>query len=35
LNVEKNQSGQVLELRIIDSTMKLQPLFDIKQWPSF
>jgi len=35
LSVEKNQSGQVLELRIIDSTMKLQPLFDIKQWPSF
>jgi len=35
LSVEKDKSGQVFELRIIDSTKKLQPLFDIKQWPSF
>lgn len=35
LMLEKDQFGKVLELRIIDSTQKLQPLFDIKQWQSF
>jgi hypothetical protein len=32
LMVNKGQEPIVLELRIIDSTTKLQPLFDIKQW---
>lgn len=32
LVVSKNQEPLVLELRIIDSTTKLQPVFEIKQW---
>ena len=32
LMVNKEQSPLVLELRIIDSTSKLQPVFDIKEW---
>lgn len=32
LIVNKDQEPLVLELRIIDSTAQLQPIFDIKQW---
>lgn len=32
LMVSKSQEPLVLELRIIDSTAQLQPLFEIKQW---
>jgi hypothetical protein len=32
LTVNKTQSPLVLELRIIDSTAQLQPVFDIKEW---
>ena len=32
LKVSKTQSPLVLELRIIDSTAQLQPVFDIKEW---
>lgn len=32
LVVTKNQEPLVLELRIVDSTTKLQPVFEIKQW---
>ena len=32
LMIKKDQQPLVLELRIIDSTAQLQPLFDIKQW---
>lgn len=32
LIVTKDQEPLVLELRIIDSTAQLQPLFEIKQW---
>lgn len=32
LVVTKTQEPLVLELRIVDSTVQLQPVFDIKQW---
>lgn len=32
LMVKKTQAPLVLELRIIDSTAQLQPVFDIKEW---
>lgn len=32
LALEKTQEPLVLELRIVDSTLKLQPVFDIKEW---
>jgi hypothetical protein len=32
LIVTKDQEPTVLELRIVDSTAQLQPVFDIKQW---
>lgn len=32
LALEKTQQPLVLELRIVDSTLKLQPVFDIKEW---
>jgi hypothetical protein len=32
LTVQKRQEPLVLELRIVDSTRKLQPVFDIKEW---
>lgn len=32
LVVNKSQDPIVLELRIVDSTAQLQPVFDIKQW---
>lgn len=32
LFVEKGQSAKTLELRIVDSAAKLQPVFDIKEW---
>lgn len=32
LIVTKNQDPIVLELRIVDSTAQLQPVFEIKQW---
>lgn len=32
LDLEKTQEPLVLELRIVDSTLKLQPVFDIKEW---
>lgn len=32
LVISKNQEPVVLELRIVDSTAQLQPVFDIKQW---
>lgn len=32
--VEKTQSPLVLELKIIDSTAELQPVFNIKEWKS-
>ncbi|WP_062063170.1 hypothetical protein [Cellvibrio sp. OA-2007] len=30
--INKNQEPVVLELRIVDSTAQLQPVFEIKQW---
>lgn len=33
LALDKTQEPLVLELRIVDSTKKLQPVFDIKEWP--
>jgi hypothetical protein len=33
ITVTKRQQPLVLELRIVDSTAKLQPVFDIKEWP--
>ncbi len=32
LNFEKTSDPALLELRIVDSTQKLQPIFDIKEW---
>ena len=32
ITVDKTTAPLVLELRIVDSTSKLQPVFDIKQW---
>ncbi len=32
VNVEKTLGPKMLELRIVDSTTKLQPVFDIKEW---
>jgi len=32
LTMEKGQEAKMLELRIVDSTAKLQPVFDIKEW---
>lgn len=32
LIINKNQDPIVLELRIVDSTAQLQPVFEIKQW---
>jgi hypothetical protein len=32
LLVDKDASSKMLELRIVDSTAKLQPIFDIKEW---
>lgn len=32
LKITKGQEPVVLELRIVDSTAQLQPVFDIKQW---
>ncbi len=32
ISVTKGQAPIVLELKIIDSTAKLQPVFDIKEW---
>lgn len=32
ITLEKNQEPKMLELRIVDSTTKLQPVFDIKEW---
>ncbi len=32
LVINKNQEPVVLELRIVDSTAQLQPVFEIKQW---
>jgi hypothetical protein len=32
LTVKKNQAPLVLELRIIDSSAQLQPVFEIKEW---
>ncbi|MCP8899725.1 AraC family transcriptional regulator [Gilvimarinus xylanilyticus] len=32
LQVEKTTAPLVLELKIVDSTAKLQPVFEIKQW---
>lgn len=32
LIIKKDQEPVVLELRIVDSTAQLQPVFDIKQW---
>ncbi|NHN37769.1 AraC family transcriptional regulator [Pseudomaricurvus alcaniphilus] len=32
LTLDKEQSAKVLELRVIDSRAKLQPMFDIKEW---
>lgn len=32
LRVNKTQSPLVLELRIVDSSARLQPVFDIKEW---
>lgn len=32
VTVDKSTAPVVLELRIVDSTAKLQPVFDIKQW---
>lgn len=32
ITVDKGTAPVVLELRIVDSTVKLQPAFDIKQW---
>ena len=32
LTIDKSTAPVVLELRITDSTVKLQPVFDIKQW---
>ncbi|BFM22372.1 AraC family transcriptional regulator [Gilvimarinus japonicus] len=32
VTVDKTTAPLVLELRIVDSTRKLQPVFDIKQW---
>lgn len=32
LIINKNQGPIVLELRIVDSTAQLQPVFEIKQW---
>ncbi|WP_232301131.1 AraC family transcriptional regulator [Gilvimarinus agarilyticus] len=32
VTVDKTTAPLVLELRIVDSTSKLQPVFDIKQW---
>lgn len=32
VTVDKTTAPVVLELRIVDSTAKLQPVFDIKQW---
>ena len=30
--LDKEQEPKMLELRIVDSTAKLQPVFDIKEW---
>lgn len=32
LTVDKTQRPLVLELRIVDSTQKLQPVFELKEW---
>ncbi|HEY7885894.1 MAG TPA: AraC family transcriptional regulator [Cellvibrionaceae bacterium] len=32
VNINKSTAPVILELRIVDSTGKLQPVFDIKQW---
>ena len=32
LNFIKTSDPAMLELRIVDSTQKLQPIFDIKEW---
>ncbi len=32
LMLEKDAASKMLELRIVDSTAKLQPVFDIKEW---
>lgn len=32
ITVEKTTAPLVLELKIVDSTQKMQPVFDIKQW---
>ncbi|WP_111641646.1 AraC family transcriptional regulator [Marinimicrobium alkaliphilum] len=33
IEIEKHQAPVVLELRIVDSSARLQPVFEIKQWP--
>ena len=32
ITLDKQQEPKALELRIVDSTTKLQPVFDIKEW---
>lgn len=32
INIDKQLDPKMLELRIVDSTTKLQPVFDIKEW---
>lgn len=32
ITIEKSTAPMVLELKIVDSTAKLQPVFEIKQW---
>ena len=32
VNIDKQLDPKMLELRIVDSTTKLQPVFDIKEW---
>lgn len=33
MTLEKGSQAKVLELRILDSLQKLQPVFEIKEWP--
>lgn len=32
ISIDKQTSGKVYELKIVDSTAKLQPVFEIKEW---
>ncbi len=33
LTLDKDRNAKALELRIVDSSAKLQPVFDIREWP--